>query len=51
MTSHGVGASPVARATAAVAGVAARRAARFTVVLPVRNGGPYLRECVESVLA
>jgi len=51
MTSHGVDASPATRATAAVAGVAARRAARFTVVLPVRNGGPYLRECVESVLA
>jgi glycosyltransferase involved in cell wall biosynthesis len=51
MTSRGPDASPTARATAAVAGVAARRAARFTVVLPVRNGGSYLPECVESVLA
>lgn len=29
----------------------ARRPARFTVVLPVRNGGHYLPECVESILA
>ena len=28
----------------------ALRPARFTVVLPVRNGGQYLPECVESIL-
>jgi glycosyltransferase involved in cell wall biosynthesis len=28
----------------------ARRPARFTIVLPVRNGGRYLPECVDSIL-
>src|SRR5262245_27542088 len=28
-----------------------RAPGRFTIVLPVRNGGDYIRECVASVLA
>lgn len=31
--------------------LARRRPARFTIVLPVRNGGRYLPECVDSILA
>lgn len=31
--------------------VETRRRARYTIALPVRNGGHYLRECVEGVLA
>ncbi len=50
MISRGADASRIPQAPA-VARVASRRPARFTVVLPVRNGGRYLPECVESVLA
>ena len=53
MTSRprGAVASPAGQAAATATRVASRRPARFTIVLPVRNGGRYLHECVESVLA